>query len=123
MRAISAFNFEAGMSTRVCFECTALRMRVSMSAIGSVMSLNLLTWVTLSWPVRTGGSADPSRRFSQWLPAAFRDARHVALERQLAEAEPAQRKLPDIGARTPAQAAAVAQPHLVFRRLCFLRNL
>ena len=47
MRAISAFNFEAGMSTRVCFECTALRMRVSMSAIGSVMSLNLLTWLTL----------------------------------------------------------------------------
>ena len=32
------------MSTRVCFAVTALRIRVSMSAIGSVISLNSHRW-------------------------------------------------------------------------------
>src|SRR5262245_3686541 len=37
MRAISAFSLLAGMSTRRCFAVTALRMRESMSEIGSVI--------------------------------------------------------------------------------------
>src|SRR5947208_1811299 len=37
MRAISAFSLLAGISTRACFADTALRMRVSMSEIGSVI--------------------------------------------------------------------------------------
>src|ERR1035437_1794780 len=36
-RAISSFIFDAGMSTRRCFDPHALRIRVNMSAIGSVM--------------------------------------------------------------------------------------
>src|SRR5918993_5668583 len=66
MRAISAFNLEAGMSTRVCLECTALRMRVSMSAIGSVMSVNLLTWVTLQCRAAAVGEAAPLRFSSRY---------------------------------------------------------
>ena len=38
---MSALMRDAGMSTRVCLAVTALRIRVSMSAIGSVISLNL----------------------------------------------------------------------------------
>src|SRR3954470_2231203 len=37
MRAISTFIFDAGISTRRCFAPQALRIRVNMSAIGSVM--------------------------------------------------------------------------------------
>jgi hypothetical protein len=37
MRAISLLTFEAGMSTRRCFDPTAFRIRVSISAMGSVM--------------------------------------------------------------------------------------
>src|SRR5205814_681540 len=36
MRAISSFSFEDGISTRSCSALLALRMRVSMSATGSV---------------------------------------------------------------------------------------
>src|SRR5260370_40711252 len=37
MRAISSFNFDAGISTRECLAETAFRIRANMSAIGSVM--------------------------------------------------------------------------------------
>src|SRR5713226_1881126 len=98
MRAISAFSRDAGMSTRVCLAVTALRIRVSMSAIGSVISFAL----------------------SFRLPAALRHPGDVALERQLAEAQAAQPELPHVGARPAAQVAAVAQPDLELRRLLFL---
>jgi hypothetical protein len=39
MRAISSLSFDAGMSTRECFAAMAFRIRVSMSAIGSVITL------------------------------------------------------------------------------------
>ena len=46
---MSAFRREAGISTRVCLALTAFRSRVSISAIGSVISLNLHELVT--WQV------------------------------------------------------------------------
>jgi hypothetical protein len=50
MRAMSALMREAGMSTRVCFAVTAFRIRVSISAIGSVISLypalHLVIWLS-----------------------------------------------------------------------------
>src|SRR3954468_173989 len=101
------------MSTRVCFAVTAFRIRVSMSAIGSVISLFAFGYRPLS-AVSVQRSA---------LPAALGDAGDVALERQLAEAQAAQRELPHVGPRTSAQVAAVAQPHLVLRFLLFLRDL
>src|SRR5665213_1656040 len=91
---------DAGMSTRVCLAVTALRMRVSMSAIGSVISLQL----------------------SLLLPAALRHTRDVAVERQLPETQAAQPELPHVGARPAAQVAAVAQAHLELGRLVFFRD-
>src|SRR5436190_18412716 len=43
MRAISTFNRDDGMSTRGCRDSVALRIRVSMSAIGSVIFVTLDT--------------------------------------------------------------------------------
>src|SRR4051812_11074398 len=53
-------------------------------------------------------------------PAALRDAGHVPFERELAEAQAAERELSHVGARPAAQATPVAQPNLEFRRLLFL---
>src|SRR5882672_11607283 len=76
--AIRTLSREDGMSTFSCSARLALRTRVSMSAIGS-----------LRIP----------------LPARLQDARNLALERQLAEAEPAHLELPEVAARTAAQLA------------------
>src|SRR4029453_6065422 len=77
--AMRTLSREQGMSTFSCSARLALRMRVSMSAIGSLRMA---------------------------LPARLYDARHLALERQLTEAEPAHLELPEIAARTPAELAA-----------------
>src|SRR5262245_48143207 len=119
MRAISAFSRDAGTSTRVCLAVTALRIRVSMSAIGSVIKLRLSSPCHV--PKRLGTRAPAPA--PSLLPAALRDARDVALERQLAEAEAAQRELAHERAWAPAQLAAVTQPNPVLRRFQFLGHL
>src|ERR1043166_1352270 len=83
MRAISVFIFDTGMSTRRCFDPQALRMRVSMSAIGSVM---------LMWSL---------------LPAGLADAGDHARERQLPETNPAQPETAEERARAAAARAPV----------------
>src|SRR3970040_920832 len=100
MRAISAFSLLAGMSTRACLADTAFRKRVSMSEIGSVISL-----------------------FSTRSPGTLRHAGDVTLERQLAEAQTAHAELGHEGPRPPAQLAAVPVADLVLQRLCFLGDL
>src|SRR5258705_432554 len=77
--AMRTLSREAGMSTFSCSARLALRMRVSKSAIGSLR-------------IRP-------------LPARLHDARNLALERQLAKAEPAHLELPEIAARAAAQLA------------------
>src|SRR5688500_309401 len=72
------------MSVKSWRATSEFRIRVSMSAIGSVLI--------------------------GVLPARLLHARNVAFERVLAEAYPAERELPDVGARAAAEAAAVAQP-------------
>src|SRR5215210_6696109 len=86
MRAISSFIREVGISARSCIALLALRMRLSMSAMGSVST-------------------------SRHLPTALRHARDRALMRELAQADPAQAELPEHRARTPAPAAARVVPH------------
>src|SRR5882762_2667059 len=76
--AMRTLSREDGMSTFSCSARLAFRTRVSMSAIGSVRMA---------------------------LPARLHDARNLALERQLSEAEPAHLELPEEGARTAAQLA------------------
>src|SRR5262249_7862056 len=116
MRAISALSRDAGMSTRVCLAVTALRIRVSMSAIGSVIFLgSQLSAFSRGRPEGRPATHD--------LPAAFRDAGDVPFDGQLPEAQASKRDRAHVGARTAAQMAAVAQPDLELRLLLFLRDL
>src|SRR5262245_41596586 len=121
MRAISAFSLLAGMSTRRCFAVTALRMRESMSEIGSVIFVVSLLKPKSQIPK----SQIPTTRqilwiwvlgFGLWdLPTALRHTRDVAFQRQFPEAKAAHRELPHVGAGPPAQPAAVAQTNPVLR--------
>src|ERR671930_367051 len=86
MRAISSFRREVGISTWSCIALFALRMRVSMSATGSV---------------------------SIGSPARFRHPGDHAVVRELAQADPAEAELAVHGARP---AAAVAAPVEARRR-------
>src|SRR3954471_1841319 len=96
-RAISTFIFEVGIFTDSCNALFALRMRLSMSAIGSV-SISFL------------------------LPARLRHARNHALVSQLAQADPAEAELLEHGARAPAAVAPRVIPHLELLRLLLLDN-
>src|SRR5919198_1058492 len=84
MRAISTFSFELGISTRSCSALLALRMRVSMSAIGSV---NIAS------------------------PRGLRHAGDHALVREVAQADPAEAELLEDRARPAAPVAARVVPH------------
>src|SRR5262245_57542868 len=86
--AIRTLSLEDGMSTFSCSARLALRMRVRRSAIGSLRMA---------------------------LPARLHDARDLTLERQLAEAKPAQLELPEVAARPPAQLAPVIGARLELR--------
>src|SRR6516162_9445630 len=86
------------MRTSSCMATLALRMRVSMSAMGSVMVIV---------------SALPS-------PAGLGDARQLAGVRQLAQADAAQPELAVHGTRTAAPAAPRVGPHLELRRALLL---
>src|SRR5258708_33963409 len=85
MRAISALSFEAGTSTLGSLARTPLRIRLIMSATGSVMFI----WFTSRAP----------------LPARLDHAGDVPGQGQLAEADAAQLELPQV-ATGPAAAAA-----------------
>src|SRR5580765_2986155 len=98
MRAISSFSFEEGSSTRSCNALLALRMRVSMSATGSVI---------------IGGSL---------LPRALCHAGDHALVGELPQADAAQAELLVHGARAPALGAARVVAHLVLRGARGLRD-
>src|SRR5438105_11408610 len=90
MRAISTFSFELGISARSCSALLALRMRVSMSATGSVSMFSL-------------------------LPRALRHAGDHALVGELPEADPAETELAEHGTRAPAAVAAGVVAHLELR--------
>src|SRR4249919_3470102 len=102
MRAISRFIPEVGISTVSCSAWLALRIRVSMSPIGSVV-------IVLS-------------------PARLRHAGDHALVRELAQTDTADPKFAEVGARAPAPVASVVRTRRVLRlpRLfdseCFLRH-
>src|SRR5712692_8816421 len=88
--AIRTLSLEEGMSTFSCSARLPLRMRVSRSAIGSLLI----------------GSS----------PARLQDARHLALEGQLAEAETAQLELPEVAPGPAAQLAAGVASRRELRR-------
>src|SRR4026207_168622 len=96
MRAISRFVREAGTTTSVWRAREPLRTRVSMSAIGSEMFIG--------------------------LPARLRDARQLALEGALPEADAAEREAPHERPRATADGAAVVAADLELRGPLRLRD-
>src|SRR5262245_44168541 len=127
MRAISAFTLDAGKSTRAWRAVTALRIRVSMSAIGSVISAlsyrpsssrqARCTWHQPLAPKHLAPTL--WRQGTHWhpwhlrsLPAALRDACDISRERELAEAETAQCELPHVRPWAATAAATVVLPDL-----------
>src|SRR6266498_2085857 len=90
MRAISRLVRDAGTTTSVWRAREALRTRVSMSAIGSEM-------------------------FMRDLPARLGDARQLALEGALPEADSAQREAAHERTRPAADCAAVVSPDAELR--------
>src|SRR5688572_9262896 len=101
MRAISTFSLDEGMSTLGSLARTPLRIRVIMSATGSVMFI----------------ASSPAL-----LPARLDHAGNLPGQRQLAEADAAHLELPQIAARPPAAAAAVVLAHGELGRLLGLGN-
>src|SRR5512142_482353 len=91
IRAISRLVREAGTTTSACRAREALRMRVSMSAIGS-------------------------ETFIAFLPARLGDAGQLAEQRSLAEADSAETEPPHESAWATTDVAAVVGLHLVPRR-------
>src|SRR6266581_3659808 len=102
MRATSILSFEEGSSMRSWCDVMPLRIRVSMSAMGSVIDIRMLLVV-----------------FPPVLPARFGHTRDVSAERQLPETDAAELKLAQKAARTAAHLAAV---HFARRVLRFPRR-
>src|SRR6187402_3799580 len=90
MRAISRLVRDAGTTTSVWRARDAFRTRVSMSAIGSEMFIGV-------------------------LPTRLRDARQLAQERTLPEADAAEREPSHEGAWSSAHEAAVICLHRMLR--------
>src|SRR4029453_16340617 len=86
IRASSALSLERGMSTRRWPAVQAFRIRVSMSATGSVMLIR-----------------------DSLSPAGLAHAGDMPLQRELAETDPAQPELPEHRAH-PAAALTTADP-------------
>src|SRR5664279_4181255 len=118
MRAISVFSLEAGTSTFGWRACIALRTRVSMSAMGSLVIFLL--------PEPPGRAIDrgPSPRPQHLapgshisLPTGLRHAGYLAIQGELPEAQAAYAELAQEPARAPAAPAAVTMPALQLGRL------
>src|SRR5688572_30177265 len=91
MRASASFSLDDGMRTVSCMATLALRMRVSMSAMGSVIVI---------------GPPPPGLRAGAPSPARLRHTGHLAGVDELPQTDPAQTELPVHRARSPAAAAA-----------------
>src|SRR5450759_845310 len=91
IRAICRLVLEAGTTTSACRARDALRMRVSMSAIGSETII-------------------------VYLPARLGDAGQLAEERPLTEADAAQTEAPHVRARATTNEATMVGLNLVLRR-------
>src|SRR5690349_7792328 len=100
IRAISVFSLEAGTSTLGWRALIALRTRVSMSAMGSLVIVLLLR-------LRPGYPQRRSFRTSIFLPARLDHAWNLAVQGELAEAQAANAELAQERARPAAAPATV----------------
>src|SRR5437763_8910151 len=115
------------MDTRSWYAWLALRRRVSMSAIGSVIVIGVRQPFSPRFPA--GPSPQGLRRSSGSLPGSLGHARQLAAVRHLADAHPAEAELAVHRLGTPAALAAGVRAHLELRLLggledeCLLRHL
>src|SRR5436190_22133760 len=100
MRAISDLRPEVGISARSCSARFALRILVSMSAIGSVCTLRVLA------------STISDSHVQCLLPARLGHARDDALVGEVPQADSAEPELPVDGPRPPAAVAALVRARL-----------
>src|ERR1700753_3326290 len=100
--------FEYGIPTVSWYAELALRRRVSMSAIGSVIDMAVLAFLAAV-------SAKADLRRVEVLPAGLRDAGQFAAVCHRAEADPAQAELAVDGTRAAAAGAARVSPHFELR--------
>src|SRR5437764_250828 len=88
IRAISTLSFDEGSSTRSWCDWIPLRIRVNISATGSVIDI----------------------LESSVLPACFGHAGDVTAERELPKTDPAKLKLAQVATWAPADLAAILRP-------------
>src|ERR687896_419983 len=121
MRAISRFTLDEGSVSSLWRAALALRMRVSMSAIGSVTFIvlgSVSSAVVRSRRVRVTPAADGADRreaaagvrCGPGLPARLGHARKQPIEGALPEADTAHREAPHVAARAAADLTAVVLP-------------
>src|SRR5580765_3948039 len=122
MRAISSFSLEAGTSTFWCRARIALRIRVSISATGSV---NFIRFASPQPPVLSAFSGEPATaRVPNHLPRRLRNPRNLPAQRQPTETQTAQPELAQERPRPPANLAAVVPPRRELRpRLLLVARL
>src|SRR5207245_1503658 len=125
MRATSAFMRLAGTDTVSWRAAAALRTRVRRSATGSFgipipfgRAFFAGAGLRAGRSDRSAASAGCSRNAvissvntNLLSPARLRDARQLADQRALAEADPAEAELPKVASRPSAHLAAVVHPH------------
>src|ERR1700733_2156070 len=114
MRAISPLSLEFGISTWSCSALLALRIRVSMSATGSVI-IDPASHEDNGCRPTGAGVPGPS-------PGALCHSGDHSLMGHLAQADPAESELLEHGARPPAAVAARVVAHLVLGRPGGLRD-
>src|SRR5450631_780228 len=111
MRALRVLD---GMRTSSWYAMLALRTRVSMSAMGSVMVMVGQRPFSSWFPVPPSWAAGPS---SSWgSPGALRDARELAAVGHLTQADAAEAELAVHRVRTAAAVAPRVAAHLELRR-------
>src|SRR5215218_2938105 len=94
MRAICSLSCEFGISAVSCIALLALRIRVNMSAIGSVCT----RYLPISFPVSRAKRWDNTfprkvRSIFRGSPGTLGHAGDLALVRELAQADPAEAEL------------------------------
>src|SRR5688572_23458754 len=94
---METFSREAGITVSVCPTIWALRMRISMSATGSLMLIRI--------------SPYPGSLALTHLPAGLDHAGHLALEREVAQLVASEAELAVHAARPAGERTAVAQAH------------
>jgi hypothetical protein len=99
--AISTLIFDPGISTLLNFAFPALRTRVSISAIGSVIAIGFSVLIDRVASLAKVGALPPG------LPTRFNHTGQFALGCHVPETDAANAEFPDESARPPAKGTAI----------------